>query len=217
MLDLEIIDAGSLDGTDIVGLPEMKRHLRIKGTQSDADITACIIEAADKMHGRDGELNRTIFPTTYRMYLSNYPDLVVGTRIYSRAGIIRLPYPPLIAVTSINTEDGASPPTAVDAATYVVKTGTLVPEIHLKAGETWPQIDRTPRAASITFTAGYADSAYPPKLKRLIKIMAAHYFENIEATINEPRQMMVNRQISFGVQDLRAALRIPLSYENWDC
>jgi hypothetical protein len=65
----------------------------------------------------------------------------------------------------------------------------------------------------VTYKAGY--TSYPPNIKRYVKILAAHIMENPEATILEPRQMQINRKVEFGVESLRAALRIPVSYDDW--
>jgi len=203
MLDLEVVTAPTQVGTDIVSVADLKRHLLITHSRLDADFEDIILDVADKLHGIGGELNRTVFPTTWCRYLSQWPA--------DRK--ILLPYPPLVEVESIVVEDGESPSTVVDSSLYVVRTGTLVGEVELKTGEVWPTVTTGPRAIAVTFRAGY--STYPPKLKRMIKLLAGHYHENREATINDPRVLQINRQIEFGVGDLRAALRVPVSHDNW--
>lgn len=203
MLDLEIVIPPSEDGLSIVSVAEFKRHMLISHTKMDADFAEIIKEAADKLHGRDGSLNRTIFTTTYKRYLTCWPK-----------GPIPLPYPPLIQVLSINIEDGESPPTAVDPSIYTVRDGMLVPEIVLNAGKSWPDVTSGPRAISITYRAGYLE--FPPKLKRYVKILAGHYSENREATILDNRISNISKAVEFGLKDLRAALRVPVSYDDWE-
>jgi hypothetical protein len=207
MLDLEIVEAPEDNGLNIVSLDEMKKHLRIRvsNTELDDDIKASIIDAADTLHGQDGELNRTVFPMVLRRYLPAFPG---------DGCPIRLPYPPLIDIISIEYMDlnGGSPLPALEASDCVVRTVNMVPEVLPVSGR-WPSTIRHPRAVAVTYSAGYEE--YPDKLKRLVKLMAAHYLENKEATINEPRQMMVNRAVRFAKEDLVTALRVPVAFDQW--
>jgi hypothetical protein len=215
MLDIEIVTPPTQVGTDILSVADLKKRLRITHSRLDDALEDAIIEAADKLHGPDGELRRTLFPTTYRRYLSKFPDLKDdrGRVVQVGRGIIQLPYPNLISVLAVTIEDGSSPENDVDETLYTVRTGTLVGEIELKAGSSWPDYDEGPRAISILYRAGYTE--YPPKLKRMVAILAGHYFANPSASINEPRVLMLNRQTEFGMADLRRALQVPLSHDDW--
>lgn len=216
MLDIEIVTPPEQDGTDILSVADLKKRLRITHSRLDDVLEDAIIEAADKLHGPDGELRRTLFPTTYRRYLRKFPDLKDSRdKVVSVGrGIIQLPYPNLISVDAITIEDGSSPDNVVDDSLYTVRTGTLVGEIELNVGSSWPEYDEGPRAISILYRAGYVE--YPPKLKRMVAILAGHYFLNSSATINEPRVLMLNRQTEFGMTDLRRALQVPLSHDDWN-
>lgn len=207
MLDIEVETDPTETGVDVVSVAELARHIHLSprlraNTDWTANMTDAINETVDKLHGLDGELNRTILPCTWKLYLTQFP----------KRGPIYLPYPNLISVDAITIEDGSSPANVVDDSDYVVKS-CLVPEIYPTS--TWPTVTFAPRAISITYQAGY--ETYPLKLKRLVKILAAHYLENPEATINEPRQMQINRKVEFGVESLRAALTVPVSYDDWNC
>jgi uncharacterized phiE125 gp8 family phage protein len=205
MLDLELVTEPSETGLDVVSLDELASHLRLSATlrtkQSWIDImTQAINEVVDKLHGPEGELNRTILPCQWKLHFSRWP---------ASGKPIQLPFPPIISVDAVTIADGA---VVVPPGDYIV-TNSLIREIFPTS--TWPTITNGTRALSVTFTAGY--ETYPDKLKRLVKIMAAHYIENPEATINEPRQMAVNRKVDFGVESLRSALRVPVSYDDWNC
>lgn len=216
MLDIEVVVDPTDVGTDILPVADLKKRLRITHSRLDDVIEDAINEAADKLHGPDGELRRTLFPTTYKRWLSKFPDKKNdrGEVCEVGRGVIPLPYPELISVVEIAIEDGSSPTTAVDPTTYVVRTGTIVGEIELKTDESWPDYDEGPRVISITYEAGYL--VYPPKLKRMVAILAGHYFLNSSATINEPRVLLLNRQTEFGMADLRRALQVPLSHDDWN-
>lgn len=206
MLDVEIVTAPTDTALNVVTLAEFQEHLRLSpalraNVTWQANMTAALKEAVDELHGFDGSLNRMVLPCTLKRYLRRFPE---------NGQPIKLPYPNLISVDAITIEDGSSPDNNLDAVSYV-STGTLVGEVW--AVGDWPQITEAPRAVSVTYKAGY--SAYPDKLKRLVKILAAHFLENPEATINEERQMQINRKVDFGVESLRTALRIPVSYDDW--
>jgi hypothetical protein len=211
MLDLELVMPPTENGLQILSLVQAKKHLRISATNTamDDEISEAIEEVGDKLHGIDGDLNRTVFPCTWRRYLRSFPE---------RGGVIRLPYPPLIEVLDISYGTG-SPQETVDPASYFVRVRDMIPEIVLTdPGGRWPSLSgvNSHRAVSVTWNAGYEDGKYPEKLRRLVKILVGHYFENKEATINDARQNMTNRAIEFGVEDLRTSLRVPVAYDNWE-
>ncbi|WP_192246068.1 hypothetical protein [Mesorhizobium silamurunense] len=210
MLDIEVIVPPEDSGLDIVSRAGMKKHLRISATVTKLDdvIDQAVTDAADKLHGINGELNRTLFPTTFKRYLSKFP----GNDKSGKPKPIMIPYPPLLQFIGITIEDGSSPENVVDPAEYVVKSGMLVPEIHPRTS--WPTVTEGPRAVSITYRNGYEE--YPPKLARMIKFLAAHYIENAEATILEQNKTLIDRNVLFAMDDLRAALAVPKSYDDWN-
>lgn len=204
MLDIEITTEPTDTALDIVSLSEFASHLRLSPRlRANADMqlrmTAALDEVVDSLHGFDGILNRMVMPCTVTRYLAQFPAR--GTPIY-------LPYPDLITLESISI---TSTSTEVDASAYDVRN-TLVPEIWVK--DRWPTVTAGSRAIAIQYRAGY--QLYPPKLKRLIKIMAAHMLENPEATINDQRQTLTSRRVEFGTDFLVAQLRIPVSYDDWN-
>lgn len=204
MLDVVVVNSPTAAVTDVVSIEEFARHIRLSShlrskPEQIALMTDALTEALDKLEGPNGELRRCIRPCTLRRYINSFPQ---------RGGEIQLPYPDLIAVDGIMIEAGA---VEVPPASYVVG-GELISTV--KAVGAWPGITAGKRAASITYQAGYL--VYPPALKRMVKILAAHYLENPEATINEPRQMAINRRVEFGMDDLRATFQVPLSYDDWN-
>ncbi len=206
MLDIEIVTAPVQTATDIVSLDEFATHLRLSprlraNSEMQSRMTAALEETAGSLHLFNGILNRTVFPTRLKRYMSGFPASGVP---------IQLPFPNLRGNVVIAIEDGSSPANVVSSSTYVVKN-TLVPEIYAK--DSWPSITTGPRAISVAYDAGYSE--YPPDLKRLLKILAAHSLENPEATILEPRQMQINRKVEYGADFLIALLRIPVSYDDW--
>lgn len=202
-LSIEVVTPPVLNGLSIVTLREMKIHLRITGEDSDEDIAEAVLDAASTLHGLDGILNRSLYPTTFRRYLSRFPKCVP----------IELPYPPLIGVTGFSYRNGDSPAPQVPAGDYVVDNTGLVGSIHLLPDLSWPDVVTARQAIAITYTAGY--TAVPRAVKRAVKLLAAHFFENREATIIDRRQLLIDRAIQFGAGWLFDQIRIP-PYTEWE-
>ncbi len=207
MLDIEITVEPTDTALDVVSIDDMVRHLRLSPTMASnptwrANIQEAIEAAVADLDGIDGKLNRFIMPRTVTRYLSSFP----------RTGVcIALPYPPLISVESITYTDGEGSPQTVPVDNYTVRK---VGVGDISYAGAWPQISPAGRAVAISYKAGY--ETYPQNLRRLIKILAAHNIENPEASINEPRQMAINRQVDFGVSWLMDSLKIPNSYDDWE-
>lgn len=205
MLDLTVVTPPTHTAINVVSVSELARHLRLSPTLSSnatmiQTMNDAITEVVDGLDGRSGILNRTILPRVWKRTLKRFP---------ASGEPILIPYPDLIQLQAITIEDGSSPANVLAESDYVIRQ-TLVPEVH--AASAWPSIsDGT--LVTVTYRAGYTD--YPPALKRLVKILAAHYIENPEATINEPRQMQINRKITFGFDQALDQLRIPVSYDDW--
>ena len=210
MLDIEVVTKATASALDIVSVDDLARHMRLSPRLAAnatwrANIEDAIKEVVDDLDFPGGKLNRCILPRTLKRYMNNLPGRKKGIE-----GFISLPFPPFISVEAITIEGDA--PVIVGSSQYKVVSGGLICEIY--AGNSgWPDHSAATRGVSITYKAGYTE--YPPKLKKLVKIMAAHSLENIEATINEPRQMAVNRQVDYGVEYLMATLRVPVSYDDW--
>lgn len=213
MLDIDIEVAPTQTALDVVSVAEMARHIRISSTlaanaQWAGMLTDAITDSVDKLHGIGGELNRTVLPTTYRRYISRFPT----NDECGKPRPILIPYPPLIQVLGITIEDGSSPDNVVDETSYIVKPGMLIPEIH--PVDAWPTMTAGPRAVSILYRCGY--SIFPPKLKRFVKFLGAHYIENPEASILEMNKTLIDRNVLFALDDLRAALKISNGYDDWN-
>lgn len=206
MLDLEIVQTiGS--ALDIVSVADMKKHLRVLHTKEDTLIEDFIKSAVADIGGFEGGLNRSVVHSRMRRYLPCFPE----------SGVIKLPYPPTIAVESITYNDGSgdSPQPSFSSANYIVTNQQYIAEIHLLDGADWPTTIKHPRAVTVTYTAGYAAGAAPDHLKQLVKITAAHWFENREASLVSSRVTAVSHAIQFGVQHLVDKLRVPPAYDDW--
>lgn len=213
-LDLEILVEPTQNGLDIVTVAEMKRHLRVSAanTSRDGEIGDAILEAADSFHGQNGRLNRTVFPTTWKRYLRSWPYYASG--VYSP--VIELPYPPAVEILSVQYTDSesGSPITDLDPIIYEVVKNGPIHCVRLIPYNQWPSgLSTSPRAIAVTWTAGY--TTYPRQLKRAVKMLAAHYLMNQEATIVDRNQNQLSRKVEFGLDDLIGALRVPVAMGGW--
>lgn len=104
---------------------------------------------------------------------------------------IRLPWPPLQRVVSIDYLDESGNETTLDDARYVVDTGSLYGEISLAYGASWPSTYRQRKAITVRFVAGYGDPAdVPEALKAAMKLVLSDLYEHrssgITGTIHTP-------------------------------
>lgn len=130
---------------DPVSLAEAKDHERISHTSEDSLVETYLAAAIARFDGRDGILGRCLISQTWELALDAFP-----------AGEIAVPLPPLQSIDSI---------------TYVAPDGTatLAAEAYRVAGigargriapvDAWPSTDPRPEAVTVTFTAGYGDTA----------------------------------------------------------
>lgn len=187
---------------DFVTVDQMKEHLRIKHGALDSQIRDAIRDAVTYLHGPEGRTRRTLLRTKYRLYMKALD-----------CSFIELPFPPLVSVESIGYLDTSNVAQTVPTENYLVRTQTLFGSIELLQPYDWP-VTRAqyPRAAFIDFTAGYTPTTFPDQLKRAVKFLAAHYIENTEATINEPRQMQINRKVEFALDSILDNYAVPHNY-----
>lgn len=132
------------------------QHLRaVNGSYEDGYIESLI--AASLLEAQH-QTERTILPETWRLDLSEFPS----------CGVVYLPFPPLIEVTSVVNVDADGVETTVDADVYEVVT-PYGPRAHrgcvrLSDGQSWPTTATRSDAIRITFRCGYVDGSVSPEV-----------------------------------------------------
>ena len=98
---------------------------------------------------------------------------------------IILPHPPLKSVESITYIDNDGNEQNVDLNDVQVDTVSEPGKIAPAFGKSWPSARRQFNSVVITFKAGYGDdeSFIPDEVKRAIKLLISHYFENRDLTL----------------------------------
>ena len=207
-MDIEVtVPADQRKALDIVTVEDIMHHLRMSKyecvDQVVKNLESAVIDACAKLDGVEGTLNRTILPCTWTRYFERFP-----------CGDIMLPYPPFIGSLSIEYTDENGDAQTVAPSGYVRFSDCGVPKIRRTSLDAWPVTTGYMRSVSVSYEAGIVDLAKAsPNLKRAIKLLAGHFYENPEASINEPRQMQINRKIVYGLDDLLDQLTLPHQYD----
>jgi len=127
-----------------ITLTALKVQLGISDTNSDTVLTRRITEARK---WAEGYMKRSIMPQTHELRLGAFPD------------VIELPFPPVVAVSSVKYIASDGTLTTVDSADYTLDTVPLVPFVRPVYGESWPSPRAETSAVRVQYTAGYTVTA----------------------------------------------------------
>jgi hypothetical protein len=190
-----------------ITVEELKLFARIDGTTEDLLLQGFIksVREATELY-----LGRALITRTIRMIMDfwpgyyNYFPPAAGYAGYSGGGdyhsgrdynfhpktdgVVELPSPPLISVTSVEKIDENDVATTYASTNYFVVTEAIPGYIMLKRGATPPiNSDRYHGGIRITFTAGYGavSSDVPQQILDAMKMWAAALYES-RAIITEP-------------------------------
>jgi hypothetical protein len=135
------------------------------GVSEMGRITRLVSQAAELA---EAYTNRVFITRTLQLTMDQFPTGRVpwwdGTRegtirAFAGDGIIIIPKPPLVAITSIQYYNLANTLTLVDPTTYYVDEFSEPARAILNLGATWPVDTRDRAAVVVTYTAGYGSSA----------------------------------------------------------
>lgn len=171
-----------------VTVNEQRAHMRILDDDGGHDevIRRAIAAATTVFESKTG---RVIYPRTLRLLLDKFP---------CHGGKIYLPKPPAIQVISVNYLDTDSQQQTLDAEAYQVDVDHVPARVAPAADTSWPDTrSGLMGAVWIDFQAGYGTlvegegenpdtvmPATPDDVKAAIQMLAAHFYENPEATTN---------------------------------
>lgn len=149
-----------------VTVDEVKTFGRIDGDEEDD-----VIESGIKMAREASELllGRSFIEQTITLVMDFWPSEV-----------IKLPRPPLIAITGVYTTDEDDSDTEYDSDYYLVDTVAEPGKLIIKQDYTPPtNTDRSYSGFKIIYTAGYGDEVtdVPEILRNAIKMWTIDYFE----------------------------------------
>lgn len=147
---------------------EAKTHLRVDTSTEDTYIGTLITAARERA---ETILNRSFITTTWVVKMQRFPEA---------RGIIRLPRPRLITVSSITYTDTSQQSQTLSSSTYTVDVQSEPGTIQPAYTQWWPTALDHVNSVTVTYTAGYGASAatVPVAIKQALLLMVAHMFEN---------------------------------------
>jgi uncharacterized phiE125 gp8 family phage protein len=171
---------------ELLSAAEAKLQSRVDGSTEDTLIATYIKAAREKCE----EIARRAFVTqTLALVLDEWPT----------GSSIKLPRPPLISVTSVTYKlaDG----TEQEFSDFVIDTASEPGRLALADGASWPSDSLYPIGAiRIEFQAGYGAAELVPQIyKMAVQLLAAHWYENREATTPNA---LGSVEVPFGVSAL---------------
>ena len=155
-----------------VSLAELKLQARIDAdlTEEDELLDLYIRVATGQV---ENETGRQLLPATWVYRASRFPC----------CGVLTLPRPPLLSVTSVVYVDGAGASQTWASSNYVVQTASDTEQLSLAYGVSWPSVRSQHTAVTITYRAGYASSRLVPQpLRMAILLWAAELYKHREST-----------------------------------
>jgi uncharacterized phiE125 gp8 family phage protein len=161
----------------LLSLDEARLHLRVTAEgeppahPEDTLIESFVQAATNELDGADGWLGRALATQSWRLTLDAFP-----------AGAIRLPLPPLQAVTRVAfvAPDGATEALA-PSAYRVIRSDTDPARVEPAYGTAWPTVRRQSAAVEIDYTCGFGQPTDVPELiRQYIRLRVGQFYENRE-------------------------------------
>jgi len=199
-----------------VTVAECIRHGRLEGVvvtvEQQADL-ALLISAA---RGDAEEFTGMLFvEQTWDVFTDGFPC--------SSQEALVLPIRPLQSITTLKYTDtegavqtlsSTSSPTLASKFTLDNKDWKRKPRIVPAYNESWPSTRAVPNAVEIRVVAGFAldntsdnkAANVPPLIRQAIKLLAAHYFENREASVADAAQRQ--DEIALGYSHILGRFRL---------
>lgn len=149
---------------------EAKKHLNEDRQDFDQYIQSLIKSARTWC---ESYTRQCLILSTWRMRFPGFPN----------CGVIELPKPPLVSVSSISYVDENGIDRTLHASQYAVDTASYPGRILRAYGVSWPSVRREGVAApvTVTYVAGRANpSAVPEPFKHAIKMLVGHWYANRE-------------------------------------
>lgn len=140
---------------------------------------------------------RALCTQTWRLQLDAFP---------ADQSFLRLPRPPLQAVTSVQYVDQSGTLVTWASSNYVVDPDSLPGRLHLAYGVSWPSPRCQANAVRVTYTAGYGDAgdAVPEALRHALKLLVGAWYEHREPLVTGA----IATTLPFSVQALLGPFRV---------
>ena len=184
--------------TEPLTTQEAKDHLRVTNSDDDAYIDELVTNARE---WAESNTERAFITQTWDYFLDAFPA----------DGFFRLPFPPLISVTSVKYTYSYVQQATFASSKYFVDTASEPGRIYLNLNESWPSDTlRVRNGVEVQFDAGYgaASSDIPKRAKQLIYLLIGHWYINREALITGT----ISKEIGLAVESLSGQLATIYSF-----
>lgn len=180
-----------------VTLDELKRHCRITWDDDDADLTEMGVAARELI---EKALSRSLITTTWTMHADYFS---FRNQHIWQGSIITLPIATVQEVTSVSYSLNGVVTDYTQFQFSPGSPGRIASPVYQPFPFTYGELD----SVTVVFTAGYGDTAddVPDCLKRAIKLLVSHMYENREAV-----SFGTGTELPYGVERL-------ISTEKWRC
>lgn len=174
-----------------VDLAEAKAYLRVDHDHEDELITALLRAATAAVEAMSGQ---HLIEQGWSVLLDDWPA----------GGVICLAVGPVLAVDEIRLHSAEGAYAVIDEAHYYVDAASRPARLVLRPDRIWARPGRLANGIEIRLRSGFGPAAtdVPDELRQAIRSLAAHWYENREAS-SEP---MV-RTVPMGVSALVSAHR----------
>lgn len=169
-MGLKVITAPTVEP---VTLTEAKLHQRVDLSADDDLITMWITSIREHA---EHLTERTLAPTTYRLYLDEFP-----------CDGIQIPKPPVTAITSIQYYNSNGDLTTLDSADYSLDDAQEPSWVLPAYGVSWPGTYSVANAVMVNFTAGYTAENIPRAIKAYMLASLGTCYANREHTAQADR------------------------------
>ena len=173
----------------LVTWEDADQHLHLSGdTSQKAEVEAMIAAATQHIDGPNGWLGRAVGAQTLQ-----------ARGAYFDCDRFRLPFPPVISVTSVDYLDPDGIEQTAPPELYEVRGD----EIVRAYGKAWPTVRRDDESVRVTYQAGYAELPMPIRAAILLMVGDLYRFRDTAAMVQ-----MSEVPMSVTVQTLLAPFRV---------
>lgn len=162
-MGLKVVTAPTVEP---VTLADAKLHARIDGSDEDDLIEQMIVAARQNA---EHITERALAPTTFCLYLDAFP-----------AGGVKIPMPPINAISSVQYVDTSGDLQTLDASNYSLDDAQEPAWLLPAHGVDWPSTLDVANAVRVTFMAGYAAADCPAQIKSYMLAVVASLYRQRE-------------------------------------
>lgn len=151
----------------ILSLDDAKAHLAIDAydTHDDDKVEAYVAAATAHVDGPTGWLGRSLGKQTLEARRCGFSTW------------LRLPYGPVLSVTSVKYDDADGTEQTLDPSQYFVH-GDIISQA---ANVSWPAVASGPESVRVQYEAGYDTGKVPAPIIQAIKLMVGDFYRFTES------------------------------------